>query len=584
VCQGCTKQLSIPAKLLGKTVKCPKCTTMFQARPISSDDIETVRLTQAPPSGTPLGDLPEVELAEDDAGQPRPKSKKKKKSAEPSEAKPYIIGGCAALAVLVIAVCLYFFWPSSGADSWKVYGSQEGNFGIKFPTEPTTGVYAANIPGMGEIRFNAYVADDSDITVYVAAFADLPNSPLDDRTLVDRVGHCDLAGVFREKARITNTRDVRPADFGGYPGKEYVVGVRFPTEEEDSTAVVRVYAVKKRLYVLFVGSHDDLEASTSNVRSFFENFDFMDDPPDPKTDKGPAGGDLARPGDGRPPDNRLPPGGDQPPDQPPFRPGDPPPNRPRPGDDAAGRLAPPADGGPRKVPSAKDLPGLVCYWAFDEEDASKAGDSAGSLDGIIYGAGRTKGVRGNAYQGSNKDTFCELGQHKKLNFGAGAPFTITGWFQCQRPRIGFAGGVILSFRAEENQNPVIDIFVDRSGRFTGQVRSDDSSMQTNSVSSPFGLRQSVADGKWHHFALVRHPGGRTELFLDGVTLGEEDRPENRGAITTDLRAIGGELYWIKRSNGFGPHAQTYFDGLIDEVCVFNRALKVAEIQKLAGME
>ena len=68
-----------------------------------------------------------------------------------------------------------------------------------------------------------------------------------------------------------------------------------------------------------------------------------------------------------------------------------------------------------------------------------------------------------------------------------------------------------------------------------------------------------------------------QLFIDGalVRLGSGDGAD--GAITTDLRALGSERYWITKRPGPGnPH----FEGLMDELVIYNRDLTAEELQEL----
>jgi hypothetical protein len=58
---------------------------------------------------------------------------------------------------------------------------------------------------------------------------------------------------------------------------------------------------------------------------------------------------------------------------------------------------------------------------------------------------------------------------------------------------------------------------------------------------------SVNDDTWHHVALTRNAGNTLELYLDGVSQGTDSVAGANDAITTDLRAVGAEEYWIQTS-------------------------------------
>ena len=88
----------------------------------------------------------------------------------------------------------------------------------------------------------------------------------------------------------------------------------------------------------------------------------------------------------------------------------------------------------------------------------------------------------------------------------------------------------------------------------------------------------VNDGAWHHFAFTRQ-GADLALYTDGALELRLDKTRSGGAIPTDLRALGAELYWLKGREGLDTD---YLAGDCDEFCVFGRALSAAEIRTLAG--
>jgi hypothetical protein len=59
----------------------------------------------------------------------------------------------------------------------------------------------------------------------------------------------------------------------------------------------------------------------------------------------------------------------------------------------------------------------------------------------------------------------------------------------------------------------------------------------------------------------RNAGNRIELFQDGVSLGQGTGAQAGGAITTDLRALGSERYWVVHGPAHGP---AYLPGAVDE--------------------
>lgn len=84
----------------------------------------------------------------------------------------------------------------------------------------------------------------------------------------------------------------------------------------------------------------------------------------------------------------------------------------------------------------------------------------------------------------------------------------------------------------------------------------------------------VADGRWHHVAGVarRLPPDRMRLFVDGAGYASQ---ENTRFGNLDVTAP----LWLGRhhANGRVPREDIYFQGDIDELAIYRRALTPAEI-------
>jgi Concanavalin A-like lectin/glucanases superfamily/tRNA_anti-like len=214
-----------------------------------------------------------------------------------------------------------------------------------------------------------------------------------------------------------------------------------------------------------------------------------------------------------------------------------------------------------------ELAGLLAYWKLDEGEGTTAQDaSANKLKATLHGGRWVAGANGTGLQ-FERDEYLDYGDSPRLNFKAGAPFTFAGWVKTTAQR-----GAVVSQRDSKDGGAVIDITLDE-GKLAGLVRAD---------GREFGQHAGVTgrpidDGQWHHFALTRDTGRTIELFIDGESQGKSTGADAGGAITTDLRTLGLERYWVRV--GF-PNPQ--FVGAVDEFCVFDRALTGEQIRKLAG--
>jgi hypothetical protein len=219
-------------------------------------------------------------------------------------------------------------------------------------------------------------------------------------------------------------------------------------------------------------------------------------------------------------------------------------------------------------PKIKQMAGLLAYWSFDDVQSGRAVDGSGRNNNAkLVGAGLGPGARGQGLQLDGRpDHYCDLGVGKDLNFAANAPFTFAGWYRTPLP-----AAVLLSLRNSRGPQQ-IDLIV-RDNKLLVVV-GDDHDPETQNA---FVWSKRPNDGQWHHFAFTRR-GSTIELFQDGVSQGTGMALCSGGPVTTDHRALGCERMWVE--NNVRRYGNPAFEGGLDEVCVFNRALAPAEIQAL----
>jgi beta-lactam-binding protein with PASTA domain len=222
---------------------------------------------------------------------------------------------------------------------------------------------------------------------------------------------------------------------------------------------------------------------------------------------------------------------------------------------------------------APDPNSLVAHWEFDEGAGTTAYDSAGDNDGtLVNGPTWTTGVLDGALDFDGVDDYVNVGQPESLqNMGKGS---IVLWFKpdvtidntldtylslFEKNRYGAAydGDTTLAFtRHSGDQGRLsIDITNDTGGQFI--VYSDNSLWP---------------GGAWQHVAATwDNATGVIRMFINGVE--QIDRIDDFTGITMSAArdvTMGGNsektMYW--------------WEGAIDEVRVYNRALSAEEIQHL----
>jgi prepilin-type N-terminal cleavage/methylation domain-containing protein len=222
---------------------------------------------------------------------------------------------------------------------------------------------------------------------------------------------------------------------------------------------------------------------------------------------------------------------------------------------------------------------LMGWWKLDETSGLTAVDSSGKgnhgilVNGLAWVP--TGGQIGGALVLDGSDDYVDLGADSSLNFRSSEAFTITAWIKTTDEY-----GLIVSLRNSMDDGSDIDFAVggeggdDDPGKAMILVRRDGGTWGWASVISG----TAVNDGKWHHVAAERGSGSTVELFLDGVSQGTSSGSESAGAITTNVRAIGCEVYW-----DCGGDEYCALTGTVDDVRIYDRALTAEEIAQLANV-
>jgi hypothetical protein len=202
-------------------------------------------------------------------------------------------------------------------------------------------------------------------------------------------------------------------------------------------------------------------------------------------------------------------------------------------------------------------PGLIGYWTFDEGQGTTAFDSSGNgLHGTLRGGPTwTLGQLGGALDFNGTTAYVEIPHHPLLSITG--EITIAAWTNMRATSSGEMA--ILSKGSWAVNDLPYELTEQRGGVIFWQLYND-AGRDTCSPNSP-------AAGEWHHIAAT-YDGHSFKCYIDG-TLGEEwayagAMPTNTAAVTIGRRSGGG----------------TFFNGMIDDVQLWKRALPEAEINQI----
>ncbi len=238
--------------------------------------------------------------------------------------------------------------------------------------------------------------------------------------------------------------------------------------------------------------------------------------------------------------------------------------------------------------------GLVAYWSFDEMENNTIYDSSpGEYHGTNYGATLVPGIIGNALSFDGTDDYVRIpknGQYPPPIFSTLRKGSISVWFKAGTIPTDYGIAPILYYGTEQqcnffdaaNKGLIIELghspvyFGSEAIYFT---------IWKNGCTYPsfcFDSQYAVTSGEWHHYVVVVGDNFNTG-YLDGVEMTE--RRYNYGNSSDSQffeAAIADEKMWLGK--GHWDNTTQYFDGTIDELRIYDKALTSDEVLDLFGIQ
>ena len=220
------------------------------------------------------------------------------------------------------------------------------------------------------------------------------------------------------------------------------------------------------------------------------------------------------------------------------------------------------------VSDAGDCPsGMVSYWKLDEIGSPSTFDDAfGGNSAICIGACPLPGegiVNGGQGFSRTGNTGLNVDVADGLNWGVDDSFSVEFWMA--EPGDISGNAVIIGRQGLTHPNPHIWIGVTSGGvaNFSLWANNNDSAVVQGAT--------SLTAGGWHHIVAVRErttESDQIRIYVDGIEEGAVSHFFSNGFETTTPINIG----WLNLSGGY------HYDGQLDEVAIYERALSAAEIQ------
>jgi hypothetical protein len=212
-----------------------------------------------------------------------------------------------------------------------------------------------------------------------------------------------------------------------------------------------------------------------------------------------------------------------------------------------------------KSSGAAPLPGMVAWWPGE----NSADDIIGNHNGTTpYGIGYAPGESGQAFDfdGSNRRVFVPDSQ----DFVPTNGFTVEGWFKARQATDG-----VIAMRGDDRGG--MDSWI------VQMLNTGDLAFQIYNEQNNYTLIYTpVQTGQWRHFAATfDSTSGNMKIYTNGVVAVQTSTP---------LRPIGAyPPSWnpgIGIGNVSGTINHASFDGLIDDLALYSRALSQAEVQSI----
>ncbi|MHC4916327.1 MAG: LamG-like jellyroll fold domain-containing protein, partial [Planctomycetota bacterium] len=229
---------------------------------------------------------------------------------------------------------------------------------------------------------------------------------------------------------------------------------------------------------------------------------------------------------------------------------------------SAARKPPPVAGGP------------VAHWTLDNVAGNKAPDATGNgHDGLaIYGPKAIEGRLGGALRFDEKDDRIEV---PDFDYAPKGRFTAAFWFRV-KDNSGSSCQYVFSHGKVGEQNSLnVYLMEDGYGSSPGILRTaladtDDEEGTGRHTLGSLDLPRGLADGAWHHYALVVDEDG-SRVYIDGW---QKTRSKNGGGPFNPA----GKLFIACREN---KDKARFYGGDLDDVRVYSRALSAEEVRDLA---
>ncbi len=224
--------------------------------------------------------------------------------------------------------------------------------------------------------------------------------------------------------------------------------------------------------------------------------------------------------------------------------------------------------------------GLVGHWTFDGKDLQQnATDSSGQGNtGYLTSFTSTTtipGRLGQALSFDGVDDYVSAGTMGTLssNFNTA---TISAWVKLNRTTIQVLAGTLNTTTGNAFYRIALNFDITSGSNDVGEIQVFVRSQSDNQLIGGITINTGISDGKWHHLVATHDkPNGLIAIYIDGVAKTVSYTSQSTGTtwVAWQHPLLLGAL------NNSGT-AQNFWNGSLDDVRIYNRALSQEEITRL----
>jgi uncharacterized repeat protein (TIGR01451 family) len=213
---------------------------------------------------------------------------------------------------------------------------------------------------------------------------------------------------------------------------------------------------------------------------------------------------------------------------------------------------------------------IIAYWKLDEADGTSGYEDAyDGHDGVCAAncpvsiAGQIDG--GQAFNG--QDMGINAPPHTEFDWGKDDSYTIEFWMK----KTNTIDGNQVIVGRDDKPNSLLHWWVGLQD-VSGQGRASFTVIDTGGNAHSIHGTTDLTNAQWHHVAAVHDgAGNQLRLYVDGQLQAWTPTSYSAGFGSATATV---NLGWLERSGSSGYP----YEGLLDEVAIYGRALSVAEIQ------